>query len=258
MLKGMGVPGVPGVAMNACSAIQRCFMFLLLARWAIFLLVLGGLVMPCGAGTDLTIPVAGSGSLGSGSMDLANGTLTVNGTYDAGSGTLSGVGNLIIGSTGTLTAGSSSITVTGGWTNNGQFLAGTGTVRFTGTASNPVVVSGSTVFNNLILSGGPGTIYTLPPGLTVNGTVTLSAGVQLQSSTGQPIVITLGPNAQVVNGGAVAGNSNVYLGSLPVVPGVPLLTPGGLALLIGVLCASAFVLRGRRAGQAGNGPACGK
>lgn len=214
-----------------------------LSRWILVLLLLCGLISPCMAVTDLTIPASGSGSLGSGSLDLANGTLTVNGTYNAGSGTLSGVGNVIIGSTGSLMAGSSTITVTGGWANNGQFQAGTGTVRFTATASNPVVITGSTVFNNLTLSGGPGTVYTLPPGLTVNGTLTFSPGVQLVSSTGQPIAIALGPNAQVVNGGTLASNSNVFAGSVPGLSGIPALAPGLMALLALMLFGGALLFR---------------
>jgi len=59
--------------------------------------------------------------------------------------------NLTIENTGSLTPTSSTITVTGNWTNNGTFTHGNSTVKFTPTTSS--TISGDTTFYNLEVTG---------------------------------------------------------------------------------------------------------
>ena len=61
--------------------------------------------------------------------------------------------------------------VKGNWSNSGSFITGTGTVSFSGTASQ--TITGTTTFNNLTINNPAG--ITGNSNLTVNGLLTLSS-----------------------------------------------------------------------------------
>lgn len=85
------------------------------------------------------------------------------------------------------------LNITGDWTNNGTFDAGTGTVEFNGSAIQ-VIDPGASSFNNIILnnsSTGNSNIEILTP-MTINGTATFTEGVIYYSGTG---AITFGNTA---------------------------------------------------------------
>ncbi|MFA4996238.1 MAG: fibronectin type III domain-containing protein [Patescibacteria group bacterium] len=76
--------------------------------------------------------------------------------------------------------GTSTFTVSGNWTNNGTFTAGTSTVNFTKTSGTQTLNSGGTgasqIFNNLTHSGA-GTLQLVTNALAVSGNITNSNGV---------------------------------------------------------------------------------
>ncbi|MBI5648864.1 MAG: hypothetical protein HZC40_00195 [Chloroflexi bacterium] len=103
------------------------------------------------------------------------GTATV--TFNPGSGnttTISGTGthnlNNVTISSGTLSYSAGTVRVSGNWTNNAAFTAGTGTVTFNGTSSQVVGGSSTTTFNNLTINSGA--IVALATKPLVSGAVT--------------------------------------------------------------------------------------
>ena len=109
------------------------------------------------------------------SLNISYGLLTTN-NYNLTIGS----GGLTIGALGTLTAGSSTITVSGNWDNSaGTFTANTSTVEFTKTSGTQTLRSGGTgagkAFNNLTHSGG-GTLQLIDYALDVNGNFSQTAG----------------------------------------------------------------------------------
>jgi hypothetical protein len=99
------------------------------------------------------------------------------------------------------------------------------------------------VFNNLTLSSSHGATFVIPSGsnITVNGTLTLQGTqrnpISLLASTSQLAVISLGPNAQVVQSNTSL--TNVQIGNAIVAQSIPTLNEYALGLL--VLLMSSFV-----------------
>ncbi|MGI5172839.1 hypothetical protein H0R92_04460 [Treponema sp. OMZ 840] len=133
---------------------------------------------------DLT--VGGNFTNNSGATFNANGktvTFTGSNSQISGNGAIN-FHNLTIAS-GTLTLGKA-ITVNGAFTNNGTFNAGThtvtlapppgGTVTITGTGN-----AGNTTFNNLSLTGGGGKTLTVNGKVSVNGNLTLEGSGSLDA-----------------------------------------------------------------------------
>ncbi len=81
-------------------------------------------------------------------------------------------GNLNIQSGTTLNANSLNMTVAGNWTNNGTFTAGTGTVTFNGTSEQTISGSTATAFNNLTINSGATVVIPATNTPTVAGTLT--------------------------------------------------------------------------------------
>lgn len=151
-------------------------------------------------GTILSI---GSGSLAAGTYDIV-----VDGTLVITDGTIN-IRSLTIGSTGTLHAGGGSIEVTGNWTNNGNFLAGSGTVYFLDDAATSVSINGTNTFNNLVITSSIGKSISFPSGelTTITGdlraTGTPSNLVVLKSSNP-------GAGVNLLVGGSVLLNDAVF------------------------------------------------
>lgn len=163
------------------------------------------------------------------SLNLGCTPLQVQGSLLLGTGQIALARDVTIGTTGTLSAGAGTLTVGGNWSNNGAFMAGSGTVRFVDTCNaSPISFAGTTVFNNLILSSTNGGAFTFPAGgsVTVNGTLTLlgAAGnpVRIIAPAGQAgsTVISLGPNAQVVSTNASV-SPNIQIGGANVIANLP-------------------------------------
>ena len=122
------------------------------------------------------ITVSGANTL---SMD---GNLVNNGTFDApvrfnGNTTLSGSGTTTfrdITIAGTFNASSATLTVSGGWTNNGTFTAN-GPVVFAGASAQNIAGNNATTFNNVTFSNANGISISKEP--TINGTATFSSGI---------------------------------------------------------------------------------
>ncbi len=148
-------------------------------------------------------------------------------------------GGQINGGSGTINAGAS-------WFNNGKFVAGTGTVVFTGQcATAPVQVTGINQFCNLTLGSGQSLVF--PPGQStvVNCNLDLGSGNTLTSSDKQTAVIVLGPGATVTG---EAKLDNVVIGP-PLPTGtqpVPTLSEYALVLLSMLLAGTAATRLRRR------------
>ncbi len=156
--------------------------------------------------------IAGSSAKSAAAGLAIAGDLTVTGTFHAGAFTHSIIGNWIHNGTlqpgtstfvfngnstisgsaelqlhhvaigGTLTSGIAQLNINGNWTNNGSFVAGTGTVRFTnGAVPVPGFLFGGLarkqVFNNLTINKPGQTLTTLSlDSLVVTGNITIEAG----------------------------------------------------------------------------------
>ena len=100
------------------------------------------------------------------------------------------VDDVTIGGSLTLENGSS-LEVSGNWTNNGSFSAGTNSnVTFTGTAS-PVSIGGTstTVFKNFELDKGSGNILAVNSNIELDGTITFTSGI-MQINSGASVICT--------------------------------------------------------------------
>lgn len=203
------------------------------------------------AHAQITVPSGGSlGVPAGGSLGLACTALNVLGSMQVGSGQVDEASSVDIAAGGTLDGGSGTITVSGDWSNSGTFVAGSGTVVLTDTCSNsPTTLSGASVFNNLTLSSSNGHTFVIPAGtnLTVNGILTLQGTtnlpIQLVSSSGQPAIIALGPQATVVGANTAASN-NVQIGSQAMQP-IPTLGEWAMIVLASLVAALPLALRRR-------------
>ncbi|WP_169426726.1 IPTL-CTERM sorting domain-containing protein [Curvibacter lanceolatus] len=220
-------------------------------RWA----AVGGLLLVFTANgyaqSGFTVPPGGTSNLPSGSsMNLACAALTVQGALNMNSAQVDSANAVTIAASGAVDAGQSTITLSGDWSNNGTFAAGTSTVVFNnGCTAGPMQLSGNTVFYNLTLSSTSGSTFVIPAGsnITVNGTLTLQGTngqpITLVSSSGSPAVINLGPNAHVnqVN----TNLNNVQIGAGTNSQGIPTLQTWGL-LMLGLLLTALMVWQQRR------------
>lgn len=126
----------------------------------------------------------GAGHIITLSSGVTSGTLTVAGTLTTNNYTVSAT-TLTISSGGTLTAGSSNISVTGNFTNNNTFTANTSTVSFSGTSSQTISGSASTTFNNVTISNTTAAVSTYS--IAIGGTLTINSGAILTPNAGDVI-----------------------------------------------------------------------
>lgn len=139
-------------------------------------------------GTSLTTQVEAQGNLNNVSSNLsgtatqgnaltAAGTLTVNsGTWNSGANAVS-VNAVVNGAT--LTAPSTTLTLTGNFTDNGTFNHNNGTVVFNG---NSTIGGAGTVFNNIQLNTTK--TLTAPASMQVAGNITFASGSTFNHSSG--------------------------------------------------------------------------
>lgn len=110
----------------------------------------------------ITVGNGGSISLGDGRLALAETDLTVNGTFDVGSGDVVDAGNVII--NGMLSGGTGSLTALGDWVNAGNFLAGSGRVHLDDQSASSANMVGDSTFYELALTSNAGGEFVLQSG----------------------------------------------------------------------------------------------
>jgi hypothetical protein len=165
-------------------------------------------------GGDLLINAGGSKSVSGGTIQVGNGLTTaaqtfrinsqvslyniiVNGTNSPTvqlSAVLTGSNDITTNPGGTLNANNQNITTSGNFSNNGIFTAGTGTVTFSGAATQ--MLSGTpTAFNNLTLNNTNG--LNIASAVSVNGVLNFqSASGLITPGAGS---LTIGPSGNITN-----------------------------------------------------------
>jgi len=171
-------------------------------------------------------------------IDLNCNYLNVQGELNVVNGQIKSANDITI-SGGQINGGSGTINAGANWFNNGKYVAGTGTIAFTGQcATAPIQVTGNNQFCNLTLGSGQNFVF--PPGqsTTVNCNLDLGSGNTLTSGGKPTAIITLGPGATVTGGATL---DNVIIG--PPFPTsatpVPTLSEYALMLLSLLLAATA-------------------
>jgi hypothetical protein len=136
------------------------------AAWLCFAFLLAAWAFPTGVvAQTVSIEPGASWRIGDATVDLDCAALAVAGTLDTQDGRLDGIGHLDI--TGQMTAATASVEVGGNWSNQGSFLAGTGTVRLSDRCdAGAVSISGTTSFSTLLIESARGKAYRFQAGLS--------------------------------------------------------------------------------------------
>ena len=114
---------------------------------------------------DVEIPAGGVMTLTSGGLDLACTDLIVAGRLQADAAVVNNVRHVVILPGGEIDGGTSTIRVSGNWTNHGVFVPDASTVIMTdGCGVDPATVSGDTTFFNLTFRSDTGKTWVLEPG----------------------------------------------------------------------------------------------
>ncbi|MBM4054748.1 MAG: hypothetical protein FJ264_08775 [Planctomycetes bacterium] len=164
-------------------------------------------------GTSSTPNIAGFSTTGGLSFVRTASTATLTGNVTAASLTMNGSGGTLnLGTSlshtingnvtltaGTLDANSSALSLTGNWTNNSTFIAGTSTITFNGTSGQTISGTSITTFNDLTISNTSVT-PSATTNLIVNSTLTLTGNLAMGSNT-----LTMGASATTAGTGDVAG-----------------------------------------------------
>jgi hypothetical protein len=142
------------------------------------------LLHPAFAAADFIVPPNSIASLNGGTLDLGCTNLIVAGTLQIGSGQVLNARNITIQSGGVVDGGSGVVELGGNWSNNGGFLAGTGTVRFLDLcALASATISGSSSFANARFVTSTGKNYVF----TVGSVQTITGVLEITGTTPQPI-----------------------------------------------------------------------
>ena len=153
-------------------------------------------VGPSSARADLVVPASGIVSVDGGTIDLACTDLVVAGTVQVATGSIINIRHLTILPGGVIDGGSGFLAVGGDWTNNGQFVAGTGTVRFLELCSlTSATITGSTTFFNARFVSAIGKSYRF----AVGSTQTIAGVLEITGTAAQPIQFRSTIAGQVAN-----------------------------------------------------------
>jgi len=168
----------------------------------------GGLTNNTGAtfnGDTSTVNITAGGLTNSGTFNGNTATFNVGGNLNNNAGTftlttgLFSLGGSFSNAGGaTFNAGSGSLRVAGGWTNNGTFNANTSTITLNGSAAQ--LMTGPTTFNNLMINNTSGVSLAASSDQTINGTLTLTSGVV----TAQNSTVFIGANGSISDGSATS------------------------------------------------------
>jgi MYXO-CTERM domain-containing protein len=167
-------------------------------------LLLWAIVLAPLARADLVVPANAVVDLGGGTIDLACTDLVVAGTLQVGSGQVVNVRNVTIQAGGVLHGGSGVIALGGSWSNSGQFIAGTGTVRFEdlcGLAG--ASIGGNSTFFDLRFVSSIGRSFAF----AVGSTQTITSALRITGVSGSPIQIRSSAVGQVANINLQAGGT---------------------------------------------------
>lgn len=138
--------------------------------------------------------------------------------------------NITIETGATLTMNTGSLTVSGNWTKNGSFVAGTGTVSINGTSAQTIAGNGTTTFNNLTINN-TSTGVSLGSAVDVQATLTMTNGNIVTSSTN---LLTLGIGSVGTlswSAGTVVGPLRRYFSGTPNATQASGIFPVGLATI---------------------------
>lgn len=156
------------------------------------------------AKATMFVPAGGSLSLPAGaSIDLACGDLTVSGSLAVSTASITSIQHVAITTEGVLDAGGGTLSLTGDWSNAGQFLPGGSTVSLVdGCPPTTSQFLGNTTFNNLTIRSSTGRVVDLAGGsiITVLGVLEIIGvpGRPLRVTSSSGGRIALGPQATVV------------------------------------------------------------
>jgi len=148
------------------------------------------------AHADLVVPAGSVMSLGGGTVDLSCTDIIVGGTLQLTSGSVANARHVTILAGGTIDGGSGAITLGGNWTNSGQFIAGTGAVRFRDVCSLfTATITGSTTFSTASFVTGAGRNFLFAVGTTQ----TVGSVLEIAGTAGSPIQFRSTAAGQVAN-----------------------------------------------------------
>ncbi len=143
---------------------------LVAAASALMLLV----ATPSGAGV-VTVGSGAIADLGTGSLNLGCGDLTVEGMLMVSAGAIEQARDVTIDPTGIVNGNSATLEVAGDWDNAGSFNAGTSTVQLVdGCGLASAVIAGDTTFANLDMTTTSGFLYSFTSGSTQTVTSSLT------------------------------------------------------------------------------------
>lgn len=159
---------------------------------------------------------AGAGDITLGTSGIVGGfNLTKSGSFNLSLGNSTSTLGAVTVTAGTLTA-PGTINMSGDFTNNGTFSAGTGTINLNSASAQSITGSTSTTFNNLTLSGGGAKTLSTPA--TVDGVLTFTNGILNTSSTNLLSITANGSVASVSASSFVNGPVNKTGGTAFVFP----------------------------------------
>jgi hypothetical protein len=138
----------------------------------------------------VSVPSGAQFSVGAGSLDLGCGDLSVAGTFSLNTGSAVTVRDVAINS-GTINGGSGTLSLSGNWTNLGQFNAQSSSVQIVdGCGTTASALTGNTTFASLAVSSASGKQLTVASGSTQTFSDSLSlsgvSGNRLLLRTSQP------------------------------------------------------------------------